>query len=333
MATHARVLCFSQALALGLLLFLSALGSSRADPPAGTTSGAGSGDAQVSDSKGGFMSSLRQAFGEDFDREVVRGHFDVGAAPDAHRYYCLVDTKTGKREPNGVAGQLVTRRDGMTGIKGGAVAPLSCADAEQKGLLVTSGYLLKGRAAGASAVAPPPAPAAPAAVASAAAAPPPAAPAAVASTPVEAPPAASAPASAAKPAGNDVMATYARFIAGQNAHDATAVAAVLLDSKELVWAQYGGQSVWGREEVMEAFQKEWHGTWKLDPQLAEARVENPAPGVAVLITPLLYTFGDPGATPVTVPIRWGGVFVKTPSGWRIASIFITPFKGWHEPRN
>jgi ketosteroid isomerase-like protein len=317
-ATHARVLCYSQALALGLLLFVSAVGSSRADPPAGTATGAGSGDAQVSDSKGGFMSSVRQAFGEDFDREVVRGHFDVGSPPDAHRYYCLVDTKTGKREPNGVAGQLATRRDGMTGIKGGAVAPLSCADAEQKGLLVTTGYVLKGHAASASVAAPPP---------------PPAAPPSVASAPAVAPPAASVSAPAAEPAGNDVMATYARFIAGQNAHDAAAVVAVLLDSKEFVWAQYGGQSVWGRHEVMEAFQKEWQGTWKLDPQLAEARVENPAPGVAVLITPLLYTFGDPGASPVTVPVRWGGVFVKTPSGWRIASIFITPFKGWHEPKN
>jgi ketosteroid isomerase-like protein len=323
-ATYARVLCYSQALALGLLLFLGALGSSRADPPAGTATGAGSGDAQVSDSKGGFMSSIRQAFGEDFDREVVRGHFDVGSPPDAHRYYCLVDTKTGKREPNGVAGQLTTRRDGMTGIKGGAVAPLSCADAEQKGLLVTSGYVLKGRAAAASVVAPPPAPAAPPSVASAPA---------VTSPAAVAPPAASVAAPAAEPAGNDVMATYARFIAGQNAHDAAAVAAVLLDSKELVWAQYGGQSIWGRQQVMEAFQKEWQGTWKLDPQLAEARVANPAPGVAVLITPLLYTFGDPGASPVTVPIRWGGVFVKTPSGWRIASMFVTPFKSWHEPKN
>ena len=318
MATHARVLCYSQALALGLL-FLSSVGSSRADPPA---AGAGSGDGQVSDSKGGFMSSIRQAFGEDFDREVVRGHFDVGSPPDAHRYYCLVDTKTGKREPNGVAGQLVTRRDGMTGIKGGAVAPLSCADAEQKGLLVTSGYVLKGRAAGAVVAAPPPPPAPPAVASAPASAPAVAAPAASVTVPA-----------AAEPAGGDVMATYARFIAGQNAHDPAAVAAVLLDSRELVWAQYGGQSIWGQQEVMEAFQKEWKGTWKLDPQLTEARVENPAAGVAVLITPLLYTFGDPGATPVTVPIRWGGVFVKTSSGWRIASIFITPFKSWHEPKN
>jgi hypothetical protein len=329
-ATHARVLCYSHALALGLLLLLSRVGSSRAEPPAGSATGAGSGEAQVSDSKGGFMSSIRQAFGEDFDREVVRGHFDVGSAPDAHRYYCLVDTKTGKSEPNGVAGQLVTRRDGMTGIKGGAVAPLSCADAEQKGLLVKTGYVLKGRAAGASVAAPPPPPPAPPAVASAPAV---AAPLASVTAPAVAAPLASVTAPAAEPAGGDVMGTYARFIAGQNAHDAAAVAGVLLDSKEFVWAQYGGQSIWGRQEVMEAFQKEWQGTWKLDPQLAEARVENPAPGVAVLITPLLYTFGDPGASPVTVPVRWGGVFVKTPSGWRIASIFITPFKSWHEPKN
>jgi hypothetical protein len=52
----------------------------------------------------------------------------------------------------------------------------------------------------------------------------------------------------------------------------------------------------------------------------------------VLITPLLFTEGDPGKNPSTIPIRWGGVFVKTKSGWRISSIFITPFESWRAPK-
>jgi len=128
------------------------------------------------------------------------------------------------------------------------------------------------------------------------------------------------------------MAVYTRFIAGQNAHDRAVVSEVLLDSRDFVWAQYGGNSIWGYKEAMEAFEEAWKGTWKLDPQMQELRIASVSPGVAVLITPLLSTEGDPGKNPSTIPIRWGGVFVKTKSGWRISSIFITPFESWRAPK-
>src|SRR6202165_510149 len=199
----------------------------------------------------------------------------------------------------------------MTGIKGPAVAPLSCADAEQKGILVTTGYVLSGSVSSkmtpASPVQKPSGAAAPAAQAAAAV-------------------------SAGGPAQMEVMAVYTRFIAGQNAHDRAVVSEVLLDSKDFVWAQYGGNSIWGYKEAMEAFEEAWKGTWKLDPQMQELRTASVSPGVAVLITPLLSTEGDPGKNPSTIPIRWGGVFVKTKSGWRIASIFITPFESWRAPK-
>jgi SnoaL-like protein len=293
---------------VGLLLFCGGHSGVLAEPP-GTETGASASpspsDAQSP--KGSFLSSLKQAFSEDFDQEVVRGHFDVGSPPDAHRFYCLVNTKTGKREINGVAGQLFVRADKMTGIKGPAVAPLSCADAEQKGILVTTGYVLSGsvssKMTAASPVQKPSAAAAPAAPAAAAV-------------------------SAGGSAQTEVMAVYTRFIAGQNAHDRAVVSEVLLDSKDFVWGQYGGNSIWGYKEAMEAFEEAWKGTWKLDPQMQELRIASASPGVAVLITPLLSTVGEPGKNPSTIPIRWSGVFVKTKSGWRIASIFITPFESW-----
>jgi ketosteroid isomerase-like protein len=89
----------------------------------------------------------------------VSGHFDVGS----HRFYCLVDPKTGKRQPQGVSGQPFLRSDGTTGIKGAAVSPQSCAEAEQQGILVTAGYTLQGTAVSAgnrAPSAPSPAPAA-----------------------------------------------------------------------------------------------------------------------------------------------------------------------------
>ena len=156
----------SRAYAAVLLLALSdaALG----DPPAAADNTASSGSAatgtQSSTSSGGIFSSLKQAFAEDLRREVVRGHFDVGSPPDTHRFYCLVDAKTGKAQANGVAGDPFVRPDGMTGIKNGAVGPVSCAKVEQEGNLVTVGYVLKvtpQSAAGATSTAnvpPPPAP-------------------------------------------------------------------------------------------------------------------------------------------------------------------------------
>ena len=137
-----------RALAAVALLSLSAGRLVGADPPTGNPPGAATAAAQAADIKQDFFASLKQGLEQDLNREVVRGHFDVGTAPHVHRYYCLVDPKSGKAEKNGVDGQPYVRADGMTGLKGGAVSPLSCADAEQKGFLVTSGYTVKGRSAG-----------------------------------------------------------------------------------------------------------------------------------------------------------------------------------------
>jgi hypothetical protein len=125
-----------------------------------------------------------------------------------------------------------------------------------------------------------------------------------------------------------VKAAFARFVAGQNSHDPSVVSGVLVHSSGFVWAQYGGQSIWGFDQAMAAWKRNWNDSWKLDPQLEELRITRVAPGVALLITPLLLSSADPGEQASTDPVRWGGIFVKTASGWRIASIFITPYPNW-----
>jgi SnoaL-like domain len=309
-----------------------------ADPPASSAGAAaaeqpaqgGQGGAQPAETKGGFFSSFKQAFGENLDRDVVRGHFDVGSPPDTRRYYCLVDPRTGKREPNGVSGDTVQRRDGMTGVKSAVVSPLNCADAEKKGMLVTAGYKLTGKAA--TPVNPPvPAPTVPAAA--------PAAPssqpvAATAAATVVAPPPAPPAAPAAIASGElsddsgrrEVMGVFARFILAQNAHDSAALSDVLLDSKDFLWVQEGGGPIWGRDDALAAFEQAWKGTWRLDPQSQGSRVASLSPGVQVLVTPLLLTSGTARKDPAPHRCRWSGVFVQTPSGWRIASIFVAPLR-------
>src|ERR1700680_3404001 len=130
MNTSLRIPRYSQGFAVGLLLFCGGHSGALADPPPGAETGASAtpspSDAQSSAPKGSFLSALKQVFTEDFDHEVVRGHFDVGSPPDAHRYYCLVNTKTGKSEVNGVAGEvlLAARKSGWytSGRRGGSVA-------------------------------------------------------------------------------------------------------------------------------------------------------------------------------------------------------------------
>jgi hypothetical protein len=346
-----------RAVALGLLLFCGSDDGAQAEPPPATQANTAvdphSSGAQVSESKGGYATSLKQAFKEDVSREVVRGHFDQGSPPRTHRYYCLIDPKTEKTEPNGVAGQLVKRRDGMTGIKEPAVSPLSCADAEQKGLLVTTGYLVKGSIGSSTTSAVSSAATARGTTASlggasgnvggssagpgsatvnasgagdqasstAAVSSPPAS--AAARVPLPQEPTAAGSAASEQ---TEILALYARFIFGQNAHDRAAVAELLLNSRDFVWAPYGGDPVWGYQQAMDAFEEAWRGTWRLDPQLKELRVASPAPGVAVLITPVLYMSGAAGRAAATIRVSCTGVFVKTVSGWRIAAIFIAPLK-------
>ncbi|HEY6823751.1 MAG TPA: nuclear transport factor 2 family protein [Steroidobacteraceae bacterium] len=220
MVKSLRIRRRSPALVLSVLLLAGGESASPADPP-GPAATEGT---PPSSSHGGFLSSLKQAFSQNVERDVVWAHFDVGSAPDTHRFYCLLDPKTGKREPNGVAGEPFQRPDGTTGLKGPAISPVSCSDAEQKGVLVTSGYAVKTGAGGASgsmaapAPTPPAAPAAPAAAsASATAAAPPAASAAVA---------AAAPAAASHAQGSDLRAQMeaanASFLAAYNTQNGAA---------------------------------------------------------------------------------------------------------------
>jgi hypothetical protein len=134
---------FFQALALGLILCFGGWSGTRAD------------EVPNSLPQDSFFSSLKQAIKKDFDHEVVRGYFDIGTAPNVRRYYCMVDPKTGKKDTNAILGEPIPAADGMTGIKDGSVSMYNCDRAEKQGMLVTTGYVLKGGAAGSNAPPPP----------------------------------------------------------------------------------------------------------------------------------------------------------------------------------
>jgi ketosteroid isomerase-like protein len=131
-------------------LFIGGSSGALADPPAGAQAESSqshpTGDTPKSLPEGSMFSSVQQSFKETPDLQLVRGHFDLGSPPNVRRYYCLVNIKTGNKGRNGVVGELVPHADGTTGIKNIAVSLYSCADAQQQGMLVTTGYVWSGSA-------------------------------------------------------------------------------------------------------------------------------------------------------------------------------------------
>jgi hypothetical protein len=170
-----------QAWAAGAILLAGSGLKVQADVPAPPGAAAASAAASSDDGepKGlpqdGLFSSIKQSLREG-DREIIRGHFEVGSPPNVRRYYCLMDPKTHRREPNGVVGDPVSRPDGMTGINSSAVSLYRCDKAEQQGMLVTAGYVVPAHSAAPSASAQtapaPPSPASPPAAALPSSAPP-----------------------------------------------------------------------------------------------------------------------------------------------------------------
>jgi hypothetical protein len=245
--------------------------------------------------KGNFLSSLKQSFSEDYEREVIRGHFDVGTPPDSHRYYCLIDPKTGKIQEMGIAGTPTPRRDGMTGIQGASVSFYSCADAEAKGLLLTSEYhvsLMPGsKASAAPAAAARPAP----------------------------PSGASADASPALKT-TDPMAALQSFVEVYNSGDSTRLTSLLSDSTDFAWVQPDGHTVWGRQGATEALALSRSAGSQLQLQSEDGRTISLASKTAILIIKLRLT----QTSQAPRMIRCSGVVIQTAKGWRIASLAMTP---------
>ena len=137
MGTLRRISCIAaQRSAAALILVLGAGNAVLADAPGGSSASA----APISLPQKNILSSIKESLRLDPERDVIRGYFDLGSAPNSHRYYCLLDTKSGRREPNGVLGSPVPLPGGRTGLKDDSVSLYGCDDAEKSGLLITAGY-------------------------------------------------------------------------------------------------------------------------------------------------------------------------------------------------
>jgi len=122
---------------------------------------------------------------------------------------------------------------------------------------------------------------------------------------------------------DEVKATFARFVAAQNAHDLKEVGALLQDSAQFLWITRGSP-VWGRDAAIKRFEGFYQGTWSLDPKMDELKVIELQPGIAQLYVPITFMIAPAGQTAQPTRFLMNQVLVKTGSGWKITSILPIP---------
>ena len=121
----------------------------------------------------------------------------------------------------------------------------------------------------------------------------------------------------------ELRGTFQKFVAAQNAHDAKAVEALLLDSPDFLWITRG-TPIWGRAAAIERFAKLYAGTWHLAPDLDAFRVVLTRPDVAEIFVPVLFSIGAAGEPAQDARFLINQVLVKTDTGWKVASILPIP---------
>lgn len=119
---------------------------------------------------------------------------------------------------------------------------------------------------------------------------------------------------------DEVRALFGKFVAAQNAHDLKAVGEILQDLPRFLWITRGVQ-VWGRDAALKRFGEYYQGTWLLEPKLDEIKITELSPDVAQLVAPTVFRIAPPGQTAQPSLFLLNQIYVKTASGWRLASIF------------
>lgn len=129
--------------------------------------------------------------------------------------------------------------------------------------------------------------------------------------------------SAAAAPEEEVRATFDRFVIAQNSHDISAVRDLLLESPSFLWITRGAP-IWGRDAALKRFEALYQGTWKLTPDLGNMKVMMLGESAAQLFIPVVFNIGAAAQPAPDAPFLLNQTLVKTPSGWRIASILPIP---------
>jgi ketosteroid isomerase-like protein len=122
---------------------------------------------------------------------------------------------------------------------------------------------------------------------------------------------------------DDVKALFGKFIAAQNAHDVKAVGEILLDSPQFFWITRN-TPIWGHDAALKRFEENYKGTWLLEPKFDEVKVTELSPEAAQLFVPAVFTIAPAGQTAQPRNFLLTQIYVRTNSGWRLATILPFP---------
>ena len=119
-----------------------------------------------------------------------------------------------------------------------------------------------------------------------------------------------------------------RQAAAASAHDIAAFEQVLVsvppghqDPIVMVARAY---QFWGKTALIDHFKETFKGVWKFEPDVQAIKVIPLTPDVAQIYAPTQITLGASDASARTAPFLVYEVAVRTPEGWRIASIVPVP---------
>jgi ketosteroid isomerase-like protein len=121
-----------------------------------------------------------------------------------------------------------------------------------------------------------------------------------------------------------------RQAAAASAHDIAALKQVLVtvppghqDPIVMVARAY---QFWGKTALIDHFKETFKGVWKFEPDVQAIKVIPLTPDVAQIYAPTQITLGASDASARTAPFLVYEVAVRTPEGWRIASIVPVPVR-------
>ena len=128
-----------------------------------------------------------------------------------------------------------------------------------------------------------------------------------------------------------INALYRKLIDAENRHDLAEVRSVVWDSPSTLFvaktatpAEGNWAGFWGKEVVLQHFADLYSGTFVMDPDYSKLKTVGLTADVAQTYVPLKISVAYAGQTPVPKPFLMIVNWIRTPSGWKMATDIALP---------
>ena len=128
-----------------------------------------------------------------------------------------------------------------------------------------------------------------------------------------------------------IKALYRGLIDAENQHDIEAVRPFVWDASTAVFvaktstpAEGGWAGFWGKATILQHLQDIYKGPFQIDPDYARAKEIALSPDVVQTYVPVKITVAYAGQTPQPKPFLMILEWVRTPSGWKMATDIALP---------